>query len=69
MGIFRRNRPATGAGQPADFWHWWGDTGAALTAHALARHEPTRAAHDISRAVHAMDPELSWELAAGDVSQ
>lgn len=69
MGIFRRNRQADGAGRSEDFWDWWTRTGAALTADALARSEPSQVAEELSRAVGAIHPELSWELAAGDLSE
>ncbi|MEP6814124.1 MAG: DUF695 domain-containing protein [Marmoricola sp.] len=69
MGIFRRNRPTGASGQPEDFWPWWSETGAATTAAALARNEPARVADDLSRAVQGVHPELSWELASGDVSR
>jgi Family of unknown function (DUF695) len=69
VGIFRRAPSAGGSGQPDDFWQWWGSTGAAVTTKALSRNEPTSVADGLSRAVHAVHPELSWELAAGDVSE
>jgi hypothetical protein len=64
--VFRRNRSFDGSPQPDSFWRWWTDTGAALTAEALTRNE---VADDLAQAVHAMHPDLCWELAAGDVSQ
>lgn len=69
MGIFKRGPSVGGSEQPDDFWQWWRSTGASLTAGALARNEPTRVAERLSRAVHEVHPELSWELAAGDVTE
>jgi Family of unknown function (DUF695) len=69
VGLFRRSRSSDGPGRPDGFWEWWTSTGAGLTTEALARSEPTGIAEDLTRAVQAVHPELSWELAAGDLSE
>lgn len=68
MGLFRRK-----TAEPADgihsFWDWWTSNGASRCAEAIADKEPGRVAAEITERVHAIDPGLAWELAAGQVSE
>jgi hypothetical protein len=68
MGLFRR-RAADPVTAISDFWAWWGAEGAAAAAAAIADGSPERVVEPISSRVHAIQPDLAWELAAGQVSE
>lgn len=68
MGIFSRNQQKE-TGDPRAFWTWWCGPGRKLTTQALAGGQPLAAADHLTRAVHAVHPELAWELTSGDVSE
>jgi len=66
MRLFRRSRDVEAPDDPvAAFWSWWQESGADLTAAALADREPVRVADELSRRVAAIADGLTWELSAG----
>ena len=70
MRLFRRDaRPHEPAAAIAAFWEWWSAEGRAAVTAAIADREPERVAVTLTEAVRAIDPDLAWEVAAGDLAQ
>lgn len=76
MALFRRQDPrsaeataAPASSAIAEFWAWWHAGGSAQTAAALVDGDPHRMVRPIGSRVHAIHPELAWELAAGKAAR
>lgn len=72
MALFRRSAPkeAPAVRTPtAEFWSWWVAEGASRTASAVRDGAFGDLPEEMSRRVHAIHPDLQWELSAGDRSQ
>lgn len=69
MGLFRRKRVPSPADTIPQFWSWWTTEGAAACAAAIAQGGADGIAEEVSARVAAIDPQLAWELGAGDVSE
>src|SRR5215208_8431902 len=67
MGLFRR-RVSEPAERIPEFWAWWAAQGADSCAAAIAAGTPDRVADEVSARVHAIHPDLAWELAPGQIS-
>lgn len=70
VGLFSRRRSPQDvhraqAGAIDDFWRWWRDEGAARTARVITGDEPESAFDALTRHVHAIHPDLAWELSKG----
>ncbi|WP_392423909.1 DUF695 domain-containing protein [Barrientosiimonas humi] len=76
MGIFGRGKGQgrsearrRQAGAIQDFWQWWQESGSRDWANLVGEGTiPDAAVEDLSGRVHAIDPGLSWETAAGSES-
>jgi hypothetical protein len=64
MRFLRRNQLAGSDEGIAAFWRWW-PTAAPRIAASIAAGADASIAEEISRAVHAIDGRLAWELSAG----
>ncbi|GAA4357060.1 DUF695 domain-containing protein [Angustibacter luteus] len=71
MSFLRRKQPDGGRDEHsaiAAFWQWWTESGAALTAEAIAGRDPDAMVGALSERVDAIDPGLAWELGPGSDS-
>src|SRR6478609_4186808 len=71
MSFLRRKQSDAGPdehGTIAAFWQWWTESGAALTAEAIAGRDPDAMVSALSERVDAIDPGLAWELGPGSDS-
>jgi Family of unknown function (DUF695) len=70
MRLFRRDPQAgTPAAAIVPFWDWWTELGAKAGAAALSAGTPEAVTPDLTEAVHAIHPDLAWELGAGNTAQ
>lgn len=69
MGLFTRRKSRSGADAIADFWAWWNAEGARLAAAAIESGGSQQMVEEISPRVHAINPDLGWELAKGSSSE
>jgi hypothetical protein len=67
MRLFR-HRAAEPSDTIAEFWAWWTADGAASCAIAIGTGTAEQVADEISARVHAIHPDLAWELSPGQVS-
>jgi hypothetical protein len=65
MRIFRRQASEP---DPNAFWDWWAETGRALTSGSVSRGEAAGTIDALGSAVAGVHPELSWEIAPGELS-
>jgi len=66
MPLFRRKQTTPDqAAAIAAFWAWWGETGAAWVAQAIADRDPQRVVDELSSRIGAVRDGLAWELAPG----
>ena len=66
MPLFRRALRADGS--PDAFWAWWAESGRELLSAAVARGQAAGTVAELGDAVAAVHPDLSWEVAPGDLS-